>query len=111
MLRSAFTHKGGSWAIPGGAIDEDETPLEAALREFAEEVGMELSDHVVADIHEADHGGWSYWTVIVDVPGRFPLPVGLNWETDDVRWVRRGDIRQLELFGPFAVTLEKLGLA
>ena len=109
--RSSYTHRGGSWAIPGGAIDEGETPLEGALREFVEEIGMELDEHVVVDIHESDHGGWSYWTVIVDVPERFPLPTALNWETDDVRWVHRAELRELELFDAFAETLDRLGLA
>lgn len=109
--RSSFTHRGGSWAIPGGAIDEHETPVEGALREFVEEIGVELLDHVVADLHEADFGGWSYWTVIVDVPERFPLPTTLNWETADVRWVHRAEVRELELFDAFAATLERLDLA
>ncbi len=33
---------GGQWALPGGRIDGDETPIEAALRELHEEVNLEL---------------------------------------------------------------------
>lgn len=32
------------WAFPGGRIDEGETPLEAAMRELHEEVGIELAE-------------------------------------------------------------------
>jgi 8-oxo-dGTP pyrophosphatase MutT (NUDIX family) len=32
----------GQWALPGGRIDAGETPLEAALREMEEEVGLRL---------------------------------------------------------------------
>ena len=31
------------WALPGGRIDDNETPLEAALREMSEEVNLSLS--------------------------------------------------------------------
>jgi 8-oxo-dGTP pyrophosphatase MutT (NUDIX family) len=109
-LRSEYTHRGGTWAIPGGALDEGEAPLEGALREFAEEIGHTLPDHTVAHVHEADHGGWSYWTVIVDVPERFPLPERLQWETADCRWVHAEELHQLELFDAFAATLTELGI-
>src|SRR3981081_3332747 len=38
----------GQWALPGGRCDEGETPVMAALRELAEELGLEWGpDHVL----------------------------------------------------------------
>lgn len=43
QLRAPWSHSGGTWAIPGGAIGWRESALSGALREFCEETGIELS--------------------------------------------------------------------
>jgi len=109
QLRSPHSHQGGTWAIPGGARNSDESPVEAALREFAEEIGIVLPAHDVVDQHEDDHGGWSYWTVVVDVAERFEPPPSLNWETSDVAWVEADRVHDLPLHPAFRATLSRLG--
>jgi 8-oxo-dGTP pyrophosphatase MutT (NUDIX family) len=37
----------GQWALPGGRIDDDETPEQTALREMAEEVDLQLDASAV----------------------------------------------------------------
>ncbi len=109
--RSAFCHRGGTWAIPGGAIDAGELPVDAALREFAEEIGELPGPYAISAVHEDDHGGWSYWTIVVDVPERFLPPPILSWETDDARWVPAEEVGGLPLFDAFAATLQRLRIA
>lgn len=38
----------GQWALPGGRLDKGETPIDAALREMHEEVGLDIPPrHVI----------------------------------------------------------------
>lgn len=108
--RSRHTHQGGTWAMPGGALNRGEAPLAGALREFAEEIGRGLGQHRVALVHEDDQGGWSYWTLVVDVPERFEPPAHLGWETAEARWVAAEELGTLDLFDAFRATLGRLGL-
>jgi 8-oxo-dGTP diphosphatase len=110
--RSEWCHQGGCWAIPGGALHRGESPVEGALREFVEEVGAVLreDEFSVVEVHEDDHGGWSYWTVVVEVPSRFDAPRPMNWETDETAWVADNQLSGLDLLAVFRAMLVRLGV-
>jgi len=101
QLRSGFAHEGGTWSCSGGALDEGETPVEGALREAAEEVGAPpgslrlLGQHVFEPAAD-----WAYTTIVVEVDERFGGSI--NFETDDVGWVRVDDVELLPLHPGFA---------
>jgi 8-oxo-dGTP diphosphatase len=44
------------WTIPGGVIEEGETPEEAALREVQEEIGVRLAGVSLFRLYEIDDG-------------------------------------------------------
>lgn len=60
----------GQVALPGGKIDRDETPVEAALREAYEELGIHYSDVTVigtSDVYRT-YSGYSITPVLGVVP-------------------------------------------
>jgi len=97
--RSPHVQAGGTWSTFGGAIDDGETPWQAAVRETSEEIdGIDVCQGAVAAELEipCEHGcGWSYTTFAVQVPGTRPgdLPLArvapgrTAWETAGLAWV------------------------
>lgn len=90
--RSRHVHRGGTWSVPGGAIEPGEQPVDAALREAEEEAGIRAEDLTVARVLTGtDHGTWSYTYVLAeaDRPARDLLRSAgaTSWEADRTTWV------------------------
>lgn len=58
---------GGQYALPGGRIDAGETPIEAALREVQEEIGLDLDrSQVLGTLDDfVTRSGWHMTPVVV----------------------------------------------
>jgi 8-oxo-dGTP pyrophosphatase MutT (NUDIX family) len=98
--RSAFAHEGGTWSCAGGAIDEGETSLDAALREASEEVGdIPVEHRVIGQYVFAPAHDWHYTTVVVEVDE--PFGASINFETDDVAWVPVDEVTDRPLHAGF----------
>lgn len=109
-LRSGNVHDGGLWGVPGGALDEDEDPLEGALREALEEMQCELPAHrEVNDVSWQPCDEWHYTTYLVDVSETFtPLVDDEGWESDDWRWCTRAQLMQMDLHPGLAQIIDQL---
>ena len=99
--RSEWSHHGGTWGLPGGAMDSHESVIDAALREAAEECGIPAYAVTVTGILRDDHGSWSYRTVIGSAPEPFAVHAA-SAETIEVAWVAAGDVDRLALHPGFA---------
>jgi 8-oxo-dGTP diphosphatase len=99
--RAPWTHEGGTWALPGGARDSHEDVVTAALREAAEESGLDPVAVVPFGEWVVDHGGWSYTTVVARAVADF-LPHAANAESVEIRWWDIDDVDRLHLHDGFA---------
>ena len=87
QLRVEWSHHGGTWGTPGGALHPAESAADGALREAGEELGLRPADVVLGAESVDDHGGWSYTTVLATPAGRLEkADLALNEESTDVGW-------------------------
>lgn len=94
--RVSWSHYGGTWGLPGGAADSHEQPVEAALREAAEECAVPPEAVVVRGVYTDDHGGWAYRTVLARAGSPFAAYAASD-ETDDVDWVAVPEVAAMDL--------------
>jgi uncharacterized protein len=83
LRRSQTSLRPGVWDLPGGHIEQNETPSQAAFRECDEEIGY--IPHIVRQIDRSECEGVEYVTFIADEPSIFDP--SMNTEHDQYEWV------------------------
>lgn len=107
--RALWSHMGGTWGIPGGALAPHEQASAGALREAAEEAAIDPAAVHVVGTHVLEHPAWSYTTVVADVaPGFRVEPHAADPESLEVRWVGVADLERLTLLPAFGEALPRL---
>lgn len=103
--RALWSHQGGTWGLPGGALDSHEAAEEAAVREAWEEAGL-AEEHievrtslVTTRIVGLEGVTWSYTTVVADARER--LATVANRESTELRWVPEREVVDLPLHPGF----------
>ncbi|MDH4139579.1 MAG: NUDIX hydrolase [Coriobacteriia bacterium] len=95
LIRRGREPYAGSWALPGGFLDEDEPICDAARRELAEETGIEWTGPLVEVGAFGDPGrdprGWTVSVAWVAHVGLEPLPVKAGDDAESAEWHRIAD--------------------
>lgn len=101
--RSNWSHHGGTWGLPGGALDSHEDAVTGAFREACEEVTLSCDGLRVQGVYVDDHGGWSFHTVIAQASALLEVAPA-NSESADLRWLTLDELPGRNLHPGFAET-------
>ncbi|MBN9375538.1 MAG: NUDIX domain-containing protein [Cellulomonas sp.] len=99
--RAAWSDRGSTWAVPGGALQPGETAVDGALREAHEEAGVAPESVWIRSEHVLAHPDWSYTTVIADELVHVEAVV-TDAESIELRWVPADEVPALPLHPAFA---------
>jgi 8-oxo-dGDP phosphatase len=88
LLRHRFVPDRWGWELPGGLVDEDEEPADAAIRELEEETGyrVEYIEHLVTFRPMSGMVDAEHFAFIGRNPARVSDPTDLS-ESARVEWV------------------------
>lgn len=105
--RVSWSHFGGTWGLPGGALHEGESSLDGALRESQEEAGVPDGSVRARFARVLDLKIWSYTTVVADVIVPFE-PVISDPESVALEWVPIDEVAQRPLHPGLAAAWPEL---
>ena len=105
--RALWSHFGDTWGLPGGARHEDETAIDAALREAKEEAGVPGHLLRLQFTSVLDLGFWSYTTVVMRAEQSFE-PVISDQESIALRWIDPTEVTDYALHPGFAASWPSL---
>ncbi len=105
--RAAWSHQGGTWALPGGARSSTENALATATREAGEEAAVDPAAVTPSHSWVDDHGPWSYTTVVAHTRGTVEARAA-DPESLELRWVGLDEVTSHPLHPAFAAAWPQL---
>lgn len=90
LARRAHEPRRGYWDLPGGLLNETETPEDGLRREFLEETGLQIEPVELLRIDIEPYGGRHVFSVTWIVRGDGePAPAD---DVDELRWFAAGEL-------------------
>jgi 8-oxo-dGTP pyrophosphatase MutT (NUDIX family) len=96
-----WSHQGGTWGLPGGALHQGEEAIHGALREAHEEAAVPPGNLEVLFTSVFDVGYWSYTTVVALALQPFEAAIS-DAESIELQWVGIDGVGGKELHPGFA---------
>lgn len=99
--RSQYVQEPDTWGVWGGAIDDGESPREAAKREIHEESGYTGKLVNIIPLYVFENQAFRYYNYLILIEREFEPR--LDWETSEARWVELNNLPSPLHFGLKAV--------
>lgn len=96
----------GLWAGCSGYLEEDEKPLERAIKEIEEEVGLRNPELVVEGIPLLSRDEKKIWVIHPYLFHCNSRDVTIDWEHTDFRWINPSQLSEFETVPRLSRTLE-----
>lgn len=107
QLRSEIVHHKNTWSIPGGAIRDGESAMDAAIRETQEEIAVYPSSLQIHLSFKDTHENWFYETFIA-TSLEYLNTVILTEETSKLAWVKINEVQKFDLHPTFATAWRQI---
>ena len=111
--------KYNKWLQPGGHIEENETPEEAAIREVYEETGIKITllgerfpreDDMIRPLgiqcNRKENGDRMIDIIYYGKPNNPSAPLKVSDESKDIGWFSRHDLEEMPVFPDVKITVD-----
>ncbi len=112
-------HLFDKWVQPGGHIEDNETPEEAATREVYEETGIKVSivgerfpreDDMIRPLgiqcNRKDNGDKHFDIIYVATPNQTDSNLVISNESTGIGWFSREEVEKMEVFDDVKITMD-----
>ena len=107
------------WLQPGGHIEDDETPEEAAIREVYEETGIKIKllgerfpreDDLIRPLgvqcNRKKDGNRFFDIIYAAVPNSENPKIKINDESTEIGWFKRNELDRMPVFQDVKITMD-----